>query len=115
MIMQTKSENFLFGSELPSVEVDGGLVRKIMGYDGQLMLLEVKFKTGSIGYAHQHFHSQCTYVVSGVFEVTINGNKQTLKAGDAFYVEPDLLHGAVCIEEGILIDTFSPMRLDFLK
>ena len=113
--MTTKSENFLMGSELPSVEVDGGLTRKIMGYDGQMMLLEVKFKKGSIGYVHEHFHSQCTYVVSGEFEVNIDGEKKILKAGDAFYVEPDVPHGAVCLEEGMLIDTFSPMRLDFLK
>ncbi|HEY5592020.1 MAG TPA: cupin domain-containing protein [Paludibacter sp.] len=113
--MKTSSENFLIGTELPIVEVDGGLTRKMMGYDGQLMLLEVKFKKGSIGYAHQHFHSQCTYVVSGVFEVTINGVIKILKSGDGFYVEPDALHGAVCLEEGVLIDTFSPMRLDFLK
>ncbi len=112
--MATRSENFLKGSELPTVEVDGGMKRKIMGYDGQLMLLEVKFNKGDIGYAHQHFHSQTTYVVSGAFEVTINGKTEVLKAGDGFYVEPDALHGAVCLETGILIDTFSPMRQDFL-
>lgn len=112
--MKTKSEKFVLGAEMPVVEVDGGLTRKLMAYDGQLMLLEVKFKTGSIGYQHQHFHSQCTYVVSGKFEVTIDGDKKILKAGDAFYVEPDVLHGAVCLEEGTLIDTFSPMRQDFL-
>ena len=112
--MATKSENFLFGKELPTVEVDGGLIRKLMGYDEQLMLLEIKFKAGSIGYQHKHIHSQTSYVVSGVFEVTINGVSQILRAGDGFYVEPDVLHGAVCIEDGILIDTFSPMRQDFL-
>jgi quercetin dioxygenase-like cupin family protein len=113
--MATRSENFLMGAELSVVEVDGGLSRKMMGYDGQLMLLEVKFKTGSIGYQHQHFHSQSSYIASGVFEVTINGEKKILRQGDGFYVEPDAIHGAVCLEEGIIIDTFSPMRLDFLK
>jgi quercetin dioxygenase-like cupin family protein len=113
--MATKSENFLIGAELPVVEVDGGLTRKLMGYDGQLMLLKVKFKTGSIGYQHQHFHSQSSYIASGVFEVTINGEKKILRQGDGFYVEPDVIHGAVCLEEGIIIDTFSPMRLDFIK
>ena len=112
--MATRSENFLMGAELPVVEVDGGLTRKLMGYDGQLMLLEIKFKTGSIGYQHQHFHSQTSYVVSGAFEVTINGETKILRAGDGFYVEPDVIHGAICLEEGILIDTFSPMRQDFL-
>ncbi len=112
--MATKSENFLKGSSLPTVQVDGGMKRKLMGYDGQLMLLEVKFKKGDIGYVHQHFHSQCTYVVSGIFEVTIGGKTEILKVGDGFYVEPDILHGAVCLEDGILIDTFSPMRFDFI-
>lgn len=113
--MATRSENFLEGSELQTVKVDGGMIRKLMGYDGQLMLLEVKFNKGDIGYAHQHFHSQCTYVVSGTFEVTIGEKTKILKAGDGFYVEPDMLHGAVCLEDGILIDTFSPMRLDFIQ
>jgi quercetin dioxygenase-like cupin family protein len=112
--MATRSENFLMGAELPVVEVDGGLTRKLMGYDGQLMLLEIKFKAGSIGYQHQHFHSQTSYVVSGIFEVTINGKTNILRAGDGFYVEPDTIHGANCLEEGILIDTFSPSRQDFL-
>ena len=112
--MTTKSENFLFGTELPTVAVDGGLIRKLMGYDGQLMLLEIKFNAGSIGYQHKHIHSQASYVVSGVFEVTINDVTKILRAGDGFYVEPDVLHGATCLEEGILIDTFSPMRQDFL-
>ena len=29
--------------------------------------------------------------------------------------EPNVVHGAVCLEEGILLDFFSPMREDFLK
>lgn len=113
--MATRSENFLMGAELPVVTVDGGMSRKILGYDGQLMLLEVSFNNGDIGYVHQHFHSQSTYVVSGIFEVTIGDKTEILKAGDGFYVEPDILHGAVCLETGVLIDTFSPMRLDFLQ
>jgi hypothetical protein len=29
-------------------------------------------------------------------------------------VAPDELHGCVCLEEGVLIDVFSPHRADFL-
>lgn len=112
--METKSENFIKGSEQDVVVVDGGMRRKLLGFDGQLMLLEIAFSKGEVGYVHQHFHSQTSYVVSGVFEVTINGETQVLKAGDGFYVEPNVLHGAVCIESGVLIDTFSPARQDFL-
>jgi quercetin dioxygenase-like cupin family protein len=113
--MKTKSTNFLFENELVWEKTGEGVERQIMGYDGQLMLVKVKFEKGSVGYVHEHFHSQSTYVVSGKFEVTVGDEKKILSAGDGFYMEPDIPHGAVCLEAGILIDTFSPMRLDFLK
>ena len=31
------------------------------------------------------------------------------------HVAPDEPHGCVCLEAGVLIDTFSPMRADFLE
>lgn len=102
------------GNELPWENPAEGITRQIMGYDDQLMIVQVKFVKGAIGYAHEHFHSQSTYVVSGIFEVMIKGVKQILKAGDGFYVEPNSMHGVVCLEDGILIDSFNPMREDFL-
>ncbi len=86
-----------------------------MAYDGQLMMVKVKFDKGAVGSMHEHYHSQATYVVSGKFELTIGDKKEILSAGDGYYVAPDELHGCVCIEAGILIDTFSPVRADFLN
>ena len=51
---------------------------------------------------------------SGKFELNIGGEVKVLGAGDGYYVAPDQLHGCVCLEEGILIDTFSPHRADFI-
>ena len=51
----------------------------------------------------------------GRFEVTIGDEKAVLSAGEGYYVAPDVLHGCVCLEAGVLIDTFSPVREDFLK
>ncbi len=92
-----------------------GIERKIMGYQPHLMLVKVHFKKGAIGYKHTHAHEQVSYVLSGQFEVEVNGKKEILKAGDAFVIPAQVEHGAVCLEEGILIDTFSPMREDFLQ
>lgn len=91
-----------------------GVRRQIMAYDGQLMMVKVEFEEGAIGSMHEHYHSQATYVASGKFELTIDGEKRILVAGDGYYVAPDELHGCVCLEPGILIDTFSPVRADFL-
>ena len=89
--------------------------RKVMAYDKSLMLVKVDFKAGGVGVLHQHPHVQITHVESGVFEVEIEKEKQILKAGDVFYIPSQVWHGAVCIEEGVLIDVFSPMREDFIK
>lgn len=91
-----------------------GVHRQIMAYDGQLMMVKVDFEKGAIGSMHEHCHSQATYVASGKFELTIGDEKRILEAGDGYYVAPDELHGCVCLEAGILIDTFSPVRADFL-
>ena len=112
--MKTRTEAFLYENQLPWEPAGEGVQRQILGYDGQLMVVKVKFETGAIGTAHTHYHSQSTFVASGKFEVTIDGKTAVLTAGDGYYVEPDAIHGAVCLEAGILIDTFSPMRADFV-
>ena len=113
--MKTKSKVYLINDDMKWQPAGQGVERQIMGYDGQLMMVKVKFETGAIGTAHAHYHSQSTYVASGIFEVTIGDQKRTIKAGDGYYVEPDVIHGCVCIQEGVLIDTFSPMREDFIR
>ncbi len=85
-----------------------------MAYDDKLMVVRVEFEKGSIGSLHQHPHSQITHVESGKFEVAINNEKKVLTSGDAFYIPPNADHGCVCLEDGVLIDVFSPMREDFI-
>jgi quercetin dioxygenase-like cupin family protein len=91
-----------------------GVRRKIMTYDEKIMMVRVEFETGGVGTLHQHYHVQVTNVESGVFEIEINGEKKVLNAGDVFHVPSNLIHGAVCIEAGVLIDVFTPMREDFI-
>jgi quercetin dioxygenase-like cupin family protein len=110
-----KSDNFLPECQLPWEELGGGVSRQIVGYDEDLMLVKVKFIKGAVGSVHKHFHSQTSLVSSGTFEVSIKGEKRILHTGDGFYVEPNVLHGVVCLREGMLIDTFNPARKDFLK
>lgn len=106
---------FIENRDIPWEQVDTGVKRKIMSYDDKLMVVKVQFDKGGIGTLHQHYHSQITHIESGIFEVEIGAEKKVLTAGDAFYSPPNVLHGAVCLEAGVLIDVFSPMREDFIK
>ena len=97
-------------------EVAGeGVRRKILAYDENLMMVRVEFKSGAVGYLHTHPHRQVTYVESGRFEVEISGKKEVLGRGDCFIVEPDEPHGVAALEDGGLVDVFTPAREDFLR
>lgn len=109
------SKEFLMTKDIEWETVGEGVKRKIMAYDDKIMLVHVAFDKGGIGPMHQHYHSQVTYVVSGSFDVTIDGKTETLKTGDSFYIPPNVLHGAICTEAGELIDVFSPIREDFME
>ena len=106
---------FIENRDIPWQQMDQGVKRKIMAYDDRLMVVKVAFEKGGVGNLHQHYHSQITHIESGIFEVEIGDEKKILTAGDAFYIPPNVMHGAVCLEEGVLIDVFSPMREDFIN
>ena len=106
--------SFFLAKEHQWESVSPGISRQITGYNDDVMMVKVKFDKGAIGEEHQHPHTQSSYVASGKFEITIDGKKQLLETGDTFLVNPNLLHGAVCLEPGVLIDVFNPLREDFI-
>ncbi|MBK5719413.1 cupin domain-containing protein [Dysgonomonas sp. Marseille-P4677] len=109
-----QSNIFIFQKDIESESVGEGITRQILGYDKSLMLVKVSFIKSSIGEIHSHPHVQSSYIESGTFEVSINEKKEILKTGDAFFVPSNIKHGVICLESGTIIDTFNPIRKDFL-
>ena len=100
--------------DLDWLTVEDGIRRKVMAYNDALMLVKVAFEKGRKGALHHHRHLQISYVASGVFEITIAQNVRILRGGDVYFVPENAVHGAVCLEAGVLIDVFSPLREDFI-
>lgn len=109
-----KGEAVVFGSKSPLKEVGEGVRRKILAYSDDLMLCELHFDRGAIGALHSHPHQQITYILSGEFEFEIEGVKTVVRAGDSLYKKPNVVHGALCLKAGSLLDIFTPMREDFV-
>lgn len=109
-----QGQPFINSADLDFEATEEGVKRKILAYDDAVMMVAVYFEEGAVGTIHHHTHRQISYIESGRFEVTIDGNKKILKKGDSFLVAPDLLHGVVALEKGVLIDFFTPARKDFL-
>ena len=89
--------------------------RRVLSFNEQLMAVEVSFETGAEGAVHTHPHVQCSYVLSGRFRYSVEGESALLEPGDSIVVPGGLPHGTVCLEAGTLLDVFTPCREDFLK
>ncbi len=79
------------------------------------MMVEFRFEKDGEGEPHSHPHVQTTYVSSGVFEFTVSGVTKTLMPGDAMIIPSNAVHSCICLQEGALLDSFSPRRDDFMK
>ncbi len=95
-------------------EVAPGNRRAVLAQRPELMLVAFSFDKGAMGALHSHPHSQVSYVAEGSFDVTIDGVTTRLSAGGNYVVAPNLVHGVVALEKGLLIDAFTPRRDDFL-
>ena len=54
-------------------------------------------------------------MLSGKFRYSIEDEAVEMNPGDSITVPSGLPHGTVCLEKGVLLDTFTPMREDFLR
>ena len=103
-----------FRAEKAAIDLGDGVTRRVLSYNKDLMTVEVGFRKGAKGAVHTHPHTQCTYVLSGRFSYSVEGEETVLGPGDSIVVPSGLPHGTCCLEEGVLLDIFTPMREDFL-
>lgn len=107
-------KNHFPASENVLENVARGLNRKVAAHNDNLMIVEVHFDAGTVAPLHHHVHEQITYVISGKFEFSVGEETYIVSAGDSLYKQPNVEHGAICLEAGTLLDVFTPHRADFL-
>ena len=105
---------FVHNDDITLTELGGGVSRKVLAYDEDLMSVEVRFEKGAVGAMHTHPHTQISYVLEGKFEATIDGKVRIISRGDTYITKPNAPHGVTCLEAGTLLDIFTPMRRDFI-
>ena len=66
------------------------------------------------GAMHCHPHTQVTYIVSGRYRFTIGDETREVGPGDTLLKQDGVMHGCVCLEGGVMMDFFTPMREDFV-
>ena len=103
-----------YNEEIEAENAAAGVCRKVLAFTEELMCVENHFEIGAVGAMHHHPHTQITYIVSGKFEFTIGDEVRTVCVGDTMLKMNGIVHGCKCIEKGIILDIFTPMREDFV-
>jgi quercetin dioxygenase-like cupin family protein len=102
-------------SDYPIVSTGPDVTRQVLSDHEKLMVVAFRFgASGAIGALHSHPHVQSTYVESGRFRFTLGKEEREVGPGDSFVIPSEQMHGCVCLVPGVLIDTFTPRRDDFL-
>jgi quercetin dioxygenase-like cupin family protein len=105
------------GEVKPEVIAEGRT--RYLAHTDHLMMVVIDFNDGPASQPdppHSHPHEQVSYVVSGEINLILGNETTRLGAGDIFTAPPNLPHSIQLLTEHVrLVDTFTPLREDFLK
>jgi len=110
-----KNEPWVLFRDIQGETAASGVTRKVLAYCDELMCVVNEFDEGAVGALHCHPHTQITYVAEGRFRFTIGDEEREVGRGDTLCKRDAVWHGCVCLEKGVLVDFFTPMREDFVK
>jgi quercetin dioxygenase-like cupin family protein len=92
-----------------------GMLRQVLAFNQNLMLVRHQFSKGWQGARHKHPHDQLVYVVSGAILFTANGKTVEMRGGDSIVAAGDIEHEASALEDSEVLDVFTPYREDYSR
>lgn len=78
------------------------------------MVTKMNYVVGDFATTHIHPHEQSGYVISGRYRMVVDGEEYELTAGDSYAVPGNVPHSFEVLEEGEVVDVFTPIREDYL-
>ena len=99
-------------NDIKTKEIAPGFFSKLIHTEtNTLNFIEVK--AGCSVPRHRHIHQQCSFVIEGEFELTVNDVPQLLNTGLFAVIPSNVWHSGTAITNCRLIDVFSPVREDY--
>lgn len=81
------------------------------------MVTKMNYVKGNHATIHTHPHEQCGYVISGRHHLVVECDPiidLILEAGDSYAIPGNIPHSFRVLEDGEVIDVFTPKREDYL-
>ena len=104
--------SFIQVNGLNSKEIIPGYTARAV-HTGTLTFLYWSVTKGAVMPVHTHHHEQVANVLSGEFELTVDGETRILIPGVVAVIPPDTEHGGRAISDCELLDVFNPEREDY--
>lgn len=99
-------------SDIKTKEIAPGFFSKLIHTENNTINF-IEVKAGCSVPRHQHVHQQCSFVIEGKFELTVNGVPQILDTGLFAVIPSNAWHSGTAVTDCKLIDIFSPVREDY--
>lgn len=99
-------------SEIDTKEIAPGFFSKLIHTDANTINF-IEVKAGCSIPRHNHVHQQCSFVIEGIFELTVNHETRQLNQGLFAIIPANAWHSGKAITDCKLIDIFSPARDDY--
>ena len=102
--------------DVPVEHVTPKMERKLV-YGDKIMIAKMKFKDGFLVPLHHHENEQITQVLSGIIRFWFGNDKEKtmdLYPSDVVVIPSNVPHEALMIGDVEEIDTWSPIREDWL-
>ena len=98
-----------------AVEQISSNIRRRMIVGAKEMLVRWEFSKGAVAARHRHPHEQIVVMVQGKLRLIVGDVETIMGHEDIVVIPPDVPHEAYALEDTIVIDIFSPPRVDFLN
>ncbi|WP_460370802.1 cupin domain-containing protein [Pseudomonas sp. Tul1A2] len=103
--------------DVPREVLNEYIDRQVVSGD-QLMMAKLFLKKDAFVAEHRHPNEQFTYILSGkvLFRYGLNMEKEAIvAAGEILHIPANVPHSALCLEDAVDLDVFTPLREDWLK
>ena len=91
-----------------------GVSFDVLAVGQKSMVTRMNYRVGDKVPLHSHPNEQSGYVISGKYRIKYQDTNEILNSGDSYSVPENVEHSWEVLQDGEVIDTFIPPRLDYL-
>jgi unsaturated pyranuronate lyase len=106
--------SYLDLNSVEEIEIVPGYFAKFI-HSKNMTIAYWNIKAGSALPAHSHLHEQISLVLSGEFELTVDGKPFLMKADHSYSIPANVPHSGKANTDCKIVDTFYPIRDDYKK